>query len=101
MLGSMWSSSEIEGLRQLLMEHWDPIGVHAFAEADDDRSSYWDEYDGYMPAILSNLEAGGDVGWLAQYLARRRTMDMGLDARPDLDRKAAEAVVSWNPKSHN
>jgi hypothetical protein len=52
MLRSVWSSSEIDGLRQLLMEHWDPIGVHAFAEADDDRSSYWDEYDGYMPAIL-------------------------------------------------
>jgi hypothetical protein len=30
----------------------------------------------HMPAILSDLDRGGDVEWLAQYLARRRTMDI-------------------------
>ena len=52
MLRSVWSSSEIDGLRQLLMEHWDPIGVHAFAEADDDRSSYWTSTTGTCPRSL-------------------------------------------------
>jgi hypothetical protein len=51
-----------------------------------------------MPAILSDLERGGDVAWLAQYLGRRRTIDMGLDARPDLDARAAQAIFDWNPK---
>jgi hypothetical protein len=51
-----------------------------------------------MPAILSDLGRGGDVEWLAQYLARRRTMDMGLDDRPELDRRAAEAIIAWNSR---
>jgi hypothetical protein len=51
-----------------------------------------------LPAILSDLARGGDVEWLAQYLARRRTMDMGLDDRPELDRRAAEAIVAWNSR---
>ena len=41
----------------------------------------------HMPAILSDLGRGGDVERLAQYLARRRTMNMGLDDRPE---RAAE-----------
>jgi hypothetical protein len=32
-----------------------------------------------MPATLSDLGRARDVEWLAQYLARRQTMDMGLD----------------------
>jgi hypothetical protein len=36
-----------------------------------------------MPAILSDLGRDGDVEWLAQYPARGRTMDMGLDDRPE------------------
>ncbi len=51
-----------------------------------------------MPAILADLENGGDVEWLTQYLARRRTMDMGLDDRPDLGRHAAEEIIAWNPR---
>jgi hypothetical protein len=38
------------------------------------------------------------VEWLAQYLARRRTMDMGLDDRPKLDRRAAETIIAWNSR---
>jgi hypothetical protein len=54
----------------------------------------------HWPAILSDLARGGDVEWLAQYLARRRTMDMGLDDRPELDRcRAAEAIVAWNSRA--
>lgn len=94
----MWTADEIEQLRALLMEKWDPIGVHDLADDEIDREAYWDEYDSYMPAILSDLQNGGDVEWLAQYLARRRTVDMGLGNRPDLDRHAAEAIIAWNPR---
>jgi hypothetical protein len=56
----------------------------------------------HTPAILSDLDLdldrGGDVEWLAQQLARRRTMDMGLDDRPELDRRAAEAIIAWNSR---
>jgi hypothetical protein len=60
----MWTAEEIEQLRSLLMEEWDPIGVHHFSDDDEDRESYWDEYDSYMPAILSDLDSGGKrSGW--------------------------------------
>jgi hypothetical protein len=54
----------------------------------------------HTPAILSDLDLdlGGDVEWLAQHLARRRTMDVGLDDRPELDRRAAEAIIAWNSR---
>jgi hypothetical protein len=44
------------------------------------------------------LGRGGDVEWLAHYPARRRTMNMGLDDRPELDRRAAEAIIAWNSR---
>jgi hypothetical protein len=50
-----------------------------------------------MPGILSDLGRGGDVEWLGQYLARRRTMDMGPD-RPERDRRAAEAIIASNSR---
>jgi len=43
-----------------------------------------------MPAIRSDLGRGREVEWRAQYLARRRTMDIGPDDRPERDRRAAE-----------
>jgi hypothetical protein len=55
----MWTAEEIEQLRSLLMEECDPIGVHHFADDDENRESYWDEYDSYIPAILSDLDSGG------------------------------------------
>jgi hypothetical protein len=55
--------------------------------------------------LADYLGRGGDVEWLAHYLARRRTMDMGLDDRPEglddrpeLDRRAAEAIIAWNSR---
>ena len=74
----MWTAAEIERLRSLLMQEWDPIGVHHVSDDDEDRERYWDEYDAHMPAIFSNLESGGDVEALAEYLARTRTLYMGL-----------------------
>jgi hypothetical protein len=82
----------------LLMEKWDPIGVHHFSDDDEDRGSYWGEYDSYLPAIVSDLEHGGAVEWLAQCFGRRRTMDMGLDDRPDLDRRAASRRAAEPPR---
>jgi hypothetical protein len=48
--------------------------------------------------LADYLGRGGDVEWLAHYLARRRTMDMGLDDRPELDRRAPEAIIAWNSR---
>jgi hypothetical protein len=58
----------------------------------------------HTPAILRDLDLdldldrGGDAEWLAQHLALRRTIDAGLDDRPKLDRRAAEAIVAWNSR---
>jgi hypothetical protein len=38
----MWTEEEMERLRTLLMERWDPIDVHDVSDDDEDRESYWD-----------------------------------------------------------
>ena len=35
----MWTGEEIEQLRTLLMEKWDPIDVHYLSDDDEDRAS--------------------------------------------------------------
>jgi len=55
-LSRVWSGEEIEELRRLLMEQWDPIGVYHFADDDGNRECYWDEYDSY-----SGSRVGGEL----------------------------------------
>jgi hypothetical protein len=52
----------------------------------------------HTPAILSDLGRGGAAEWLAQHLARRRTMDIDLDDPPERDRRAAEAIIASNSR---
>jgi hypothetical protein len=49
----------------------------------------------HLAAILSDLGRGGDVEWLAQYLARRRAMDMALPTDRNL---TAERIIAWNSR---
>jgi hypothetical protein len=80
-----WCS--MEGLREAVMRLWDPIGVAAEPAAAD-------EYDDYLPQIERRLIAG-NVGELAEYLARVRTETIGMPARSDLDEAAAMRLREW------
>lgn len=83
-----WESHGSGGLRALLMAHWDPIGVSAVPEAQD-------EYDEYLRPLVDGLNEGADAQAVAVYLARVQTEWMGLPATPDQLGGVADRVVDW------
>jgi len=93
------TAAEMEQLRELVMDRWDPIAVHVPENGPDERACYWTEYDDYLPSIVGHLDAGEGAEWLAAHLSDLRTKDMGLPARFDLDRAAAAAIVAWHQRT--
>ena len=92
------TSEQMEQLRRAVMERWDPIGVFDDSDDAEDRAPYWDEYDSYLPNIADHLRRE-DVDGLTAYLARLRTVNMGVSAQQQLDRNAAEALADWSNSS--
>ena len=67
------SGVEVQWIRNILLEYWDPIGgVPA------------DEYDSYIPGIMKRLETSGTHG-LADHLLRLERSAMGVP-EPSVDR---------------
>jgi hypothetical protein len=64
------------------MREWDPIGVAEWPEAQD-------EYDGYIPHIVSLLDKGASEQEVAKYLDAVATERMELN--PDRARSLATA----------
>ncbi|WP_332701573.1 hypothetical protein [Devosia sp.] len=58
-------------MRALLMQHWDPIGIR-------DVEQCYDEYDSYIPSILSLIDADIGIDELAQFLDKVVSERMGL-----------------------
>ena len=86
-----WKRRGAAGIRRLLMEEWDPIGVCGIAEAAD-------EYDGYLGAVGRMLREGATRSELESYLTDIREHHMGLgpsafaQAR---DGAVAARLVEW------
>ena len=64
---------EFLALRALLMQHWDPIGIRDVEEC-------YDEYDSYIPSILSLMDSGAQIDELAQFLDQVVSEQMGLES---------------------
>ena len=80
-------------LRQLLMDHWDPIGVKDAPEAAS-------EYDGYRADVLQLVRDGASADEIAGYLAGVAHDRMGLgEGAPSLYRSAGQEIVRWYPDS--
>lgn len=62
--------AELEALKRLLREEWDPIGLNGFGPAD--------EYDNYALHIFGMLKAGKGEREIAGYLSRAAIEKMGL-----------------------
>ncbi|MCG5234301.1 hypothetical protein [Xanthobacter oligotrophicus] len=56
---------------EILLDHWDPIGVAGEAAARD-------EYESYVPVVAGLVAAGASVDVLAARLLRIEQVDMGL-----------------------
>ncbi len=81
-------------LRQILFWCWDPIGINeAFPDAAD-------EYDSYIPTLLSRLLGGATASEVADYLIGVEVDLMGLPSRPAVTlSEVAERVVDWYESS--
>lgn len=74
-------------IKEVLLKEWDPIGVSATPQAQD-------EYDSYVPAIYSLLIARKSVNEVNEYLLWLETEQMGLMADKQLTRSIAERLVA-------
>jgi hypothetical protein len=82
-----WQERGMQQLRDLLYQHWDPIGLKDLAEDSAD------EYEAYAGQIVRRLRAGADDQELALLLESFR-LDMGLaPADPPLD--TARMIADW------
>ena len=63
---------ELEKIKRLLWEEWDPIGVNV--------EDGWlqDEYDSYAMRVFSMLTAGKSTDEIAEFLRLAETENMGL-----------------------
>ena len=64
--------NELEKIKKLLWEEWDPIAVRAFEDWPSD------EYDSYAMHLFSMLNSGASVDELSEYLFISETESMGL-----------------------
>jgi hypothetical protein len=91
-----WKREGARGLRRVLMQVWDPIGVADVPEAQD-------EYDTYLGHVARMLREQRGESELRRYLSQVRREHMGLPPAPLKDRRAARAVCEWwsqQPPSH-
>ncbi|MDV3253358.1 hypothetical protein DevBK_18635 [Devosia sp. BK] len=66
--------TDIEAIKKILWEDWDPIGVREMGGPPD-------EYDAYAPVVLEMLEAGATETEIAQYLFWLTVEQIGLETR--------------------
>ncbi|WNJ88718.1 hypothetical protein [Bosea sp. 685] len=79
--------AELEELKSLLLNDWDPIGVVDVAEAAD-------EYDSYACHLHSMLTAGTTSQAVAEYLNWVVTAQMDLTGNLARNREIAERAVA-------
>jgi hypothetical protein len=75
-----------EAIRRALLQEWDPIGVGAIAEAQD-------EYDAYVPAIYKLLIARKPKHEIFDYLWWLETEHIGLTGDRQATEKFAERLM--------
>jgi hypothetical protein len=80
-----WKRRGAAGIRGLLMEEWDPIGVRGIAEAAN-------EYDGFVGAVGRRLRESAPGDELESYLTDIRETHIGLG--PSAFRRARDGAVA-------
>lgn len=73
-------------IKSVLMQDWDPIGVQAIPEAED-------EYDSYVPTLYSMLISRKPVSEVFEYLVWLETEHMGLTVDRQRTLSIAEKLI--------
>ncbi len=81
--GRDWKA-DVDAIRRILMDEWDPIGC-GIPE---------DEYDMYIPAIYTLMQSHMASSYdLASHLEQLETERMGLPARREVNRRVAQLLL--------
>jgi hypothetical protein len=86
-----WKERGGSGVRRLLMDEWDPIGVQQWPEAAD-------EYDSYVGVVGRMLHEGATAAEIEKYLTGIREEYMGLGPSSDgqrRDKDVARRLTDW------
>jgi len=75
-----------EGIRDTLLNHWDPIGIKRIPEARD-------EYDSYISTIHNMLIMKKSEHEIAKYLWWLETEHMSLPGQREVTNKVAKRLV--------
>ena len=75
--------ANLEAIKQLLWEDWDPLGVNGSPAAQS-------EYDGYAFRIWVALERGATADQVEAYLDRVLANDLRVEGEPGLNEHIAE-----------
>ena len=78
---------ELERLREIGWQEWDPIGLRGSDCPPD-------EYDSYLLQVVSQLRRGASVKEAAEYLDRIGAEDMGLGSSTKASSAAAVQAVT-------
>jgi hypothetical protein len=81
-----WKTQGRGGLKALLMQYWDPIGVKGASSARD-------EYDSYLGQLANVLRNGADATAVAEHLAEIQTRRMGLPSTAGQLMMAGRVIV--------
>jgi hypothetical protein len=83
-----WKRRGARGVRRILLQEWDPIGVRGIPGADD-------EYDSYVGRVGRMLREQAGAEAIASFLAETRIETMGLPARDTQDRSVSATLLDW------
>jgi hypothetical protein len=86
-----WKRRGGAGVRRVLMEEWDPIGVREWPDAAD-------EYDTYVGRVGRMLRENASAGQIAGYLRDIRTDRMGLEGAAGREDAVAASLITWYRK---
>jgi len=78
---------ELEEIKRILLQEWDPIGVSGIPEAAD-------EYDAYAFHVFTSLHQGETPGLISAYLDRLETEDLGLSVSSGRSREVAQKIFA-------
>lgn len=85
---SVYEEDVFRYCNEVLHYVWDPIGVAGSPHARD-------EYDSYVPGVVSLLFADENATSIAKHLSQITTDSMGLGANRERDMKTAELLIEW------
>jgi hypothetical protein len=78
---------ELEEIKRIFLNEWDPIGVAGIPEAAD-------EYDSYAFQVFTSLHSGATAESINEYLRLLETEHMGLSAISGRSEEVARKVFA-------